>query len=640
MGRPPKNVVVDNPTLISEWDYSENIALGLNPSILGCNSHKHAKWICRTCGHKWTAEIKARNHGNGCPTCGRERQIQTLNDNLLKKSGSLFDNNPELASEWHPTMNKPVTPRDVLVNSGKSYAWLCKKCGYVWKQRVSVRNRGSGCPACANMTVVKGFNDLATINPWLTLEWHPSLNGELKPDQVVYGSSKKVYWKCRICGNVWKATVDSRNRGNGCKKCFYEQQVSFQEKAVLYFVKNVFPSAVESYQPNWLAPKELDIFIPEMNIGIEYDGAEWHTDSLKDIRKDEICLAHGIDVIHLREPLCPKAKFKTAIYLSSRSTASLEQGITELLILLQHRTNQFAPIPKIDVLENTVSILMMMQLNAKQKSLAVVYPELAKEWDYQRNFPLIPEQFSAVSGQSVYWKCELGHQWRARIANRKNGNGCPYCSGRTVLVGFNDLASQNPKLASEWHPDLNKCSPSDVIYHSNKKAYWQCDKGHTWEASPNSRSKGTGCPYCTNRKVWKGYNDFASQFPELAKEWNQERNGSISPDEVIATSASKYWWHCSICGNDWCAEVRSRAKGYGCPSCAGNAPMTQQSFVERMARINPNIEIIGQYVNSNTRISCKCRICGYEWSPVPSSILKGYGCKKCYHNSRRKVTNN
>lgn len=570
MGRPPKSIVKDNPLLISEWDYFENEKIGLNPATLGCNSHKHAVWICSACGNKWNAEIKARNHGNGCPACGKRQQLQSLNNNLLEKYGSLQDNNPVLASEWHPTENKPLTPREVLVNSSKSVAWKCNQCGYVWRQRVSVRNKGTGCPACSNKIVVKGQNDLATTNPWLALEWHPILNGELKPDQVVAGTHRKAYWKCRICGNEWQASIASRNRGNGCKKCFHSQQVSFQEKAVLFFVRKMYPTAIDSYRPNWLNPKELDIYIPEYSIGIEYDGAEWHSDPKKDTIKDEICESKGIEVFHIREPLCPPALLKNTIILSSRSTASLERGIEELLMQLQHRTHSTAPMGNINVLENTIPILKMIELNVKDQSLANSLPEIAKEWDYEKNYPLIPEQFAAVSGQSVYWKCKLGHQWRARIANRKNGNECPICAGKKVLIGYNDLASQYPEIAKEWHPSLNTIKPMEVTAHSNKKVYWQCEKGHYWEASPSNRVNGRGCPYCNSRKVLKGYNDFASKFPETALEWNQKMNDPVRPDEVLSTSSKKYWWHCKTCGSDWLTEVRVRARGNGCPYCANN----------------------------------------------------------------------
>lgn len=419
MGRPPQHVVSDNPKLIIDWDWARNNALNLSPYILGCGSHKHAFWICSECGYNWQAEIKSRYHGNGCPECGRKAQIANLNKNLLEKYGSLYDNNPLLAAEWADEINAPLTPHDVLVNSNKKVFWKCSKCSFIWQQSPLQRNRGRGCPACANKIVVAGQNDLVTTNPWLAEEWHPTLNNDLSPNQVVAGTHRKVFWRCRICGNEWAASIASRNAGKGCPKCFYYQQVSFQEKAILFYVRKAYPNAQESYRPKWLDPKELDIFIPDHQIGIEYDGAEWHKEPEKDEAKDKLCNEHQITIIHVREPLCPAANLNSTIVLNSRSIASLNQGIRTLLKLLEEKTNKNVPICNVDIQVDTVPILQMIQLCAKQQSLSYVYPDLAKEWDYEKNFPLTPEQFAPVSGRYVYWKCSLGHQWCARIANRK-----------------------------------------------------------------------------------------------------------------------------------------------------------------------------------------------------------------------------
>ena len=146
MGRKPKEVVADNKRLMEEWDFHENGKANLDPTTIGTNSHEKASWICKTCNHHWMAEIKARNHGNGCPACGRKKQIETLNRNLLLKKGSLQDNNPELAAEWHHTANLPLTPSDVLATSQKLIAWKCRKCGYVWKGK----QPPMACPSCGH----------------------------------------------------------------------------------------------------------------------------------------------------------------------------------------------------------------------------------------------------------------------------------------------------------------------------------------------------------------------------------------------------------------------------------------------------------------------------------------------------------
>ena len=71
----------------------------------------------------------------------------------------------------------------VLAGSHKKVWWTCLK-GHEWQTTVVARTRGSGCPVCANQVILSGYNDLLSIDPELASEWHPTKNGELKPDMV------------------------------------------------------------------------------------------------------------------------------------------------------------------------------------------------------------------------------------------------------------------------------------------------------------------------------------------------------------------------------------------------------------------------------------------------------------------------
>ena len=101
------------------------------------------------------------------------------------------------------------------------------------------------------------------------------------------------------------------------------------------------------------------------------------------------------------------------------------------------------------------------------------------------------------SGKKVWWKCEKGHEWQARISHRNKGIGCPYCSGKKVLQGYNDLATINPELAKEWNCEKNgNLKPEDFTANSGKKVWWKCEKGHEWKATIANRNRGRGCPIC------------------------------------------------------------------------------------------------------------------------------------------------
>ena len=104
--------------------------------------------------------------------------------------------------------------------------------------------------------------------------------------------------------------------------------------------------------------------------------------------------------------------------------------------------------------------------------IQTVNPTLAKEWNYKKNGDLKPENYTASSGRKVWWKCKKGHEWQATIYSRNMGNGCPYCAGNKVLIGYNDLQTVDPILAKEWNNEKNNgLSPVDVTLNSNKKVW-------------------------------------------------------------------------------------------------------------------------------------------------------------------------
>ena len=197
-------------------------------------------------------------------------------------------------------------------------------------------------------------------------------------------------------------------------------------------------------------------------------------------------------------------------------------------------------------------------------------PELLREWHPAKNAPLTPEGITYGSKRSVWWKCKKGHEWQTAVYTRAAGSGCPYCAGKRAWPGENDLASQRPDLATQWHPTKNNgVTPADIPLGSHHMAWWVCEKGHEWKAIVKSRAiGGTGCPVCANRALLPGINDLATTHPELARQWHPAKNGSLTPHDVMAGTRRKVWWRCDR-GHEWQAAVSSRAVGTGCPVCAG-----------------------------------------------------------------------
>ena len=203
-----------------------------------------------------------------------------------------------------------------------------------------------------------------------------------------------------------------------------------------------------------------------------------------------------------------------------------------------------------------------------KNSLAEMRPELAEEWS-DKDLPLTPDEISYGSNSTVWWKGKCGHEWKATVHSRsgKYKTGCPYCAGRKVLTGFNDLQTKFPEVAAEWSPKNHPQTPDSVLVFSNRMAYWECEKGHEWIARIADRSRGHGCPYCNDHKLMEGENDLATLYPDIAAEWSV-KNEPKSPSMVPVNMAGLFWWKCAECGMEYTAWISSRVKGTGCPYCS------------------------------------------------------------------------
>jgi len=164
----------------------------------------------------------------------------------------------------------------------------------------------------------------------------------------------------------------------------------------------------------------------------------------------------------------------------------------------------------------------------------------------------------------------------AVMAEAPPGELCaPRRAKQRLETGVNDLATTHPEVAALWAADLNGgLTPQQVLPGSNKKVWWRCGKGHTWQAMPYALTlSGSRCPCCAGKKVIPGETDLATRYPEVAKLWDSERN-EISPGEVMPATKRKFWWRCEQ-GHHWQAAAYSvTLLNSGCPYCSGHKTVT------------------------------------------------------------------
>jgi len=90
------------------------------------------------------------------------------------------------------------------------------------------------------------------------------------------------------------------------------------------------------------------------------------------------------------------------------------------------------------------------------------------------------------------------------------------------------LLHHQEELLEQWDPANLPATPQNVTYGTRDEYWWQCEKGHRWQAPVKSRTSGRGCPYCSTRRLQPGVNDFATRFPDSPPSGTRRKTGPFS----------------------------------------------------------------------------------------------------------------
>lgn len=555
------------PELLIEWD--EELNGLIRPDLLLPGSNKKVYWRCAVdTRHSWAAAVVQRTKRNaGCPYCSGR---------MFLREDSFGAKFPDLAKHLDPHYQLDVFA--ISPYSKKTVDWICPNDPtHKWRTSIGQRTRGNtGCPFCAGQRIPRASNiqdahpkSLAKQNPALIAEWDSARNSPLTPFDVMAGSGKKAWWICsRFPEHRWSASIANRNNGTGCPEC--TNQTSRPELRVYSELKFLFPDTVLRRKIDGI---ELDVFIPKLKVAIEYDGYYYHREKHdKDLEKNRLIGLHEIVLIRVREKGL-KPVSENDIFVE-RSTQLQKEAVNELIRLIIHvkseantqevkdylRESQF----RNDELYNTY--ISYFPNPFPELSLANNNSEAKSYWDYEKNQPLAPENFTVFSTKTVWWKCDKDHAWQAKIADFSTGSRCPYCASH-LLSKEKTFAHLHPDLASLWHFEKNyPATPDEVFARSGKKVWWKCPNfdDHEWEAPPRNLSVGKGCPFCAGRKVSRSMS-LGNTNLSLSSEWDFKKNDPLTPFDVLPGSGKKVWWKCKK-GHSWQAAPLTRKKN-GCAQC-------------------------------------------------------------------------
>ena len=538
------NLAIQYPELAAQWHPQKNG--DITPSDVTTGSKKMVWWIQpyddpRTGRHfvfEWPATVKSRTAGAGCPFLAPNPAIWPGFNDLATKR-------PDLASEWHPVKNGELRPDAVLPGSTQKVWWIYpyddpatgQHYDFEWEAQINNRVNGAKCPFLCGQAVWPGYNDLRTTNPELAAQWHPTRNGELRPEDVSSKSHQTVWWLQPYDDPKteqhfefeWSSTVYSRTSGRGCP----------------YLAgKKVWPGY-----------NDLATRFPEL-------AEQWHPVKNNDLRPEDVTIQSHQKVWWIQAYDDPRTgkhfDFEWEATVYNRASGAVCPFLTG----------------------NDVWIGF--------NDLLSTNPELALQWHPVKNGTLSAQDVTAGSKKKVWWILpytdphsgdHFDFEWEATINDRANGEGCPYLSNNKLWKGYNDLKTRFPTIAAEWHPIKNgEQTAENSIFCSTKTAWWLLpyDDPKTglhydfeWQAAVYSRTvNGAGCPYLSNDKVWAGYNDLESCYPAIAAEWHPIRNRMRLPSKVYKYSPRKAWWQCSRCGHEWYASIKGRTRDEtGCPAC-------------------------------------------------------------------------
>lgn len=204
--------------LSSQWHPSKNG--NKLPSDYTAGSIERVWWLCPHCQNEWPSTISNRARNNrGCPVCAKLKRRKSN----LHSGVTLVETHPELILQWHTSLNGELNPAHFTYGSAKKIWWQCPNVEkHIWEENIINRTKRKSleCKICKEEA-----NSLEAMYPDIAAEWHPTKNGNLKPNKISKASGEMIWWQCSVNPeHQWQADVRNRTINNSkCKKCASEK---------------------------------------------------------------------------------------------------------------------------------------------------------------------------------------------------------------------------------------------------------------------------------------------------------------------------------------------------------------------------------------------------------------------------------
>lgn len=447
--------------------------------------------------------------------------------------------------------------------------------------------------------LVQGVNDFASNWPDAALEWHPTKNRPLTPQEVTQGSGKTVHWLCPQDHEY--AMPPNERRKRGCPVCS-GKKIVFGTNDLSVTDPEIYKLVDEEKNPEDLIQNLSRFSSKKIWWKCEAGHSYQRTVSNQLPASCPICqnrkiVANVNDLFTLAEEVIRQEwDFEKNSNLDPRSVSFGSDKLAWWKCRQGHgwRTK---------ILNRTIARQGCPYCSGRkaipgETDLLSVHPWMRDYVDWDKADAKELSSILPYSRIYLNWKCNAGHRFRSQPGTlaRSGSSICPVCSGKQVLEGFNDLATSRPDLISIWDYQANaEILPQSITGRSGRKVNWVCAEGHRWKRAP-SLQKSSGCPYCLNIQIWRGFNDLGSTMPHLLEEWDYDLNEGLDPTQFHKNSRDLISWKCSN-GHKWKARIYSRSLS-NCPGCGqhGGFRQTQEGelyFIEHRDLLSWKVGITG-----------------------------------------------
>lgn len=499
---------------------------------------------------------------------------------------------PALLKYWNFDSNIKLEIEKLAITSKKHVSWKCPNCSYEWKASVAksykqVLNHTKICPVCdLGEVLVKGENAISDRFPnfleYINFHYENIESIQNEIENLTFTSKRLFHFKCPTCHVGWKDVANtSRLLTKKLNKKVVHAGCNEYKHCVPFY--KAYPNLGKIYLSGGYNELEFEKLTLSDNVTIP---RKWKCDKCKhffDLSIDKL-----ISRIKRNGFYCTKceATFDTAIKVNVKPLSYTDKHLLDQLVKNHIKKNM------IDCLSNIVATWKCMKCNGEYECSVV----------------------------------------------KRHQEGCPYCSDKQMLKGYNTLQETHPYLEKFWDKSNDK-SISEYWHKSFDVLNWKCPCCNIqFQCSPvemisRTNLENSNFETCPKNCDWNKLvfnNDIFHNSPRLRKEWSKKNNIPVHL-ALSHIDTKKYWWNCSICQGEYLCSIPIRREVIdSCPYCNDEQPLKGYNTI---SDIHPeltsywsskNIQKIDEITLSeakNKKYIWLCDCCNLEFNEKLSIVL-------------------